>query len=126
MEQIPDNSETTTEQLEDPIERRKILSILAHASILLGLSGFAILIPLAIVIFSKDSVVIKNAKEALNFYLVYLILGTISFFLSFFIVGIPFLIILIISSFISPIIAILKIAENPNLVYRYFLLFRFV
>jgi hypothetical protein len=59
----------------DDKERRKLLSILAHGSILFSGSIVVIGIPIAMLLLSKDDVVIANAKEALNFYLTIYILG---------------------------------------------------
>lgn len=107
-------------------DKRKILSILSHASILLGVTGIPIIIPLTIVIFSEDAIVIKNAKEVLNFCITYYILGIIAWLLVFFIIGIPLLIWIIISSWIKPIIAIYRISQNSNYIHYYSSIFRLI
>ena len=104
-------------------DNRKILSILSHGSILLGSTVISIGVPIAILLLSEDSVVKDNAKEALNFYISCYILAAIFAFLIFLLIGIPLLILLLIASWVMPIIAIVKILDNPNRSYRYPLIF---
>ncbi len=109
-------------------DQRKILSIASHASILFTSSIVAIAIPIAIIILSKDDVVVSNAKKALNFLITYTLL-TICLLLPIWVISINnfsfislwllLLPILLFGSIIMPIIAIIKIARNPNRVYRY-------
>lgn len=105
-------------------DNRKILSILSHGSILFGSTVVTIGVPIAILLLSQDSIVKSNAKEALNFYITCYILAIVFFFLIFLLIGIPLLILLLIASFVMPIIAIVKILENPDRSYRYPLVFR--
>jgi len=110
-------------------DKRKILSVASHLSILFSSSLVSILIPVAIILLSEDEVAIGNAKEALNFCITICILGIcfvlLIFFrigyplLIFFRIGYPLLILLGIASWIMPIIAIFKILKNPDRVYRY-------
>jgi len=100
-------------------DQRKILSVVSHLSILFSSSFFSILIPVAIILLSEDEVAIGNAKEALNFCLTIYILGICFGLLIFVVIGFPLLILLFIASWIMPIIAIFKIVNNPDRVYRY-------
>ena len=100
-------------------DKRKILSVASHLSILFSSSLVSILIPVAIILLSEDEVAIGNAKEALNFCITICILGICFVLLIFFRIGYPLLILLGIASWIMPIIAIFKILKNPDRVYRY-------
>ena len=79
--------------------------------------------PIAILLLSEDSIVKRNAKEALNFYITCYIWGIIFAILIFLLIGIPLLILLLIASWVMPIIAIVRILENPDRSYRYPLIF---
>ena len=100
-------------------DNRKILSIVSHASILLGFTVMAVAIPIIILLSSKDLVVKENAKESLNFFINSYVLAIICIPLTFVIIGIPLLILLLIATWVMPIIAIVKILENPARSYRY-------
>lgn len=104
-------------------DNRKILSILSHGSIFFSSTVVSIGVPIAILLLSEDFVVKENAKEALNFYISCYILAIIFVFLIFLLIGIPLLILLLIASWVMPIIAIVRILENPNHSYRYPLIF---
>ena len=51
------------------LDKRKLLSALAHGSIFISALVISIAIPIAIYFISDDSVVQENAKEAINFHL---------------------------------------------------------
>ena len=107
-------------------ERRKLLSILAHASILFSSTIVTIGIPITLMLLAEDDVVIANAREALNFYLTTFLLAICFTALFFVLIGIPLLILLGIATCIMPIFAILKIARNGDRIYRYPLIVRFI
>ena len=100
-------------------DNRKILSILSHGAILLGFTLLAIAIPIVILFSSEDSVVKANAKESLNFFINAYVLATILAILMFVVIGFPLLILLAVATWVMPIIAMIKIAENPSRSYRY-------
>ncbi|MGF1489013.1 MAG: DUF4870 domain-containing protein [Prochloraceae cyanobacterium] len=106
-------------------DKRKIFSILAHASIFFSSTLVAFFIPVAIMALTEDEIVQRNAKEALNFHINLYVFGIIFAVLSLIAIGIPFLIGLGIVSLIFPIIAIVQSASNPDKAYRYPLVFRF-
>lgn len=106
-------------------DARKLLSILAHLSLFFSCILISFLIPIGILLISEDRIVHNNAKEAINFHLNLYIFGFIFLFLSFVLIGIPFLIGLVFASFLFPIIAVVKTATNPNKAYRYPLVIRF-
>ena len=105
--------------LNEPDDNRKLLSIVAHIAILFSSTGIAIGVPIAIMVLSQDSVVKENAKEALNFFITCYILAIIFGVLTLIVIGFPLLILLGIASLIMPIMACLKIAQNPDRSYRY-------
>ena len=112
-------------QLETKTEdRRKTLSILAHASILFSSTVFSLGIPLAIILFADDDVAIANAKEAINFCLTVYLLGICCVPLIFVVIGFPLMILLAIATIVMPIFAIQKIIKNTNRIYRYSLIWR--
>ena len=110
-------------------DNRKVLSILSHASILLSSTVISVGVPIAILLVSKDTVVKKNAKEALNFYITFYIFATLLSILPFLFLGlrlssvlktvIPLFILFLIATLVMPIIAIVKVLENPDRSYRY-------
>jgi uncharacterized Tic20 family protein len=105
-------------------DTRKILSALCHGASLFSYTVICFGVPIAILLTSEDSIVKKNAKEALNFQINIIFYGIICFLLSLLIVGIPLLFILAILSFIVPIIAIVKVASKPDKPYYYPFIFR--
>ncbi|MDJ0725048.1 MAG: DUF4870 domain-containing protein [Prochloraceae cyanobacterium] len=105
-------------------DRRKLFSILAHGSIFFSSTLLAFAVPIAILLISEDEIVQRNAKEAINFHINLYVFGVIFGALSFIVIGIPFLIGLIIVSFVFPIVAIVEIVNNPDRAYRYSLVFR--
>lgn len=97
---------------------RTILSVLAHGSILFGSTVITISVPIAILVISEDAIVKENAKEALNFFINYYILGRVCLILMFLIIGFPLLFLLLITGWVMPIIAIVNILNKPNRSYR--------
>jgi hypothetical protein len=138
----------------DEIKQRQLLSALSHGSVFLGSLILPIVIPIVILIVFDNPIVKKNAKQAINFsinilicflllilcYLIYFFFFKINPFylisvnspLLFRILNILVIIILLITlflftiSFLLPIIAVFKILNDPNCIYRYPLFFRFV
>ena len=90
------------------LDKRKILSALVHGSIFLNSLVVAIGIPIVVLIIANDSIVLDNAKEALNFHLNMWIYWIIVGLLCFVVIGFALLPILIIINLIMPIIAIVK------------------
>ncbi len=108
-------------------EERK-LAMFAHLGALLG-SFFPpgnIIIPLIIWLTQKDksSFVDENGKEVLNFQISMLIWFAVSVFLCIFLIGIFFLLILPILSFILSLVGTIK--ANDGITYRYPLTIRFL
>jgi uncharacterized protein len=107
----------------DP-DTRKILSALCHGASLFSYTLICLGVPIAILLTSEDPIVKKNAKESLNFQINIIFYLIICFFLSFLIVGIPLLFVLIILSLILPIVAIVRVAGEPDKPYYYPFIFR--
>lgn len=105
-------------------ENRKLLSALCHGAIFF--SGFLISIgiPIGILVISNDPVVRGNALESLNFHVNLYIYAAIFTLLILVAIGIPLLILLMIASFILPIMAIVAVVSDPNKIYRYPFLIR--
>ncbi|MBD2036798.1 DUF4870 domain-containing protein [Leptolyngbya sp. FACHB-321] len=109
----------------DDVRQRKLLSAACHGAIFFSSSIVSIGIPIAILLASDDAVVKANAKEAINFYINLYIFYAIIFVLLVF--GslnnpgpiLPAFLLLAIASFSLPIIAIVRIAKDPQKAYRY-------
>ncbi|HEY9652409.1 MAG TPA: DUF4870 domain-containing protein [Coleofasciculaceae cyanobacterium] len=108
------------------LEQRKWLSIVCHGAIFLSSSIISIGIPIGILLTNDDPIVKDNAKESLNFHINLYIYAVIFAILIIVVIGIPLLIVLGIVSFIMPIIAIIKVIDDPNQPYRYPFIFRLV
>ena len=81
-------------QTESNLDKRKLLSALAHGSIFISALVLSIGIPIAILAVSEDLVIKDNAKEAINFHLniwavgfIIAVLSFLSFGLAGFILG---------------------------------------
>ncbi|BAU05102.1 DUF4870 domain-containing protein [Fischerella thermalis CCMEE 5330] len=110
----------------EDLAQRKLLSALSHGAIFFSSLIVSIGIPIAILFISNDPIVKENAKESLNFHINLYIYGIIFGLLSIILIGVPFLIALWIVSLIMPIIAIVRVLSEPNIPYRYPLIFRLV
>lgn len=110
----------------DSFEQRKLLSALSHGAIFFSSTIVSIGIPIAILLLNEDPVVKENARESLNFHINLYIYGVISALLVLVGIGILLLIALGIISFVLPIIAIIKVVNEPDLPYRYPFIFRLV
>ncbi len=105
-------------------DRRKLLAILSHGSIFLSSLIISVGIPIAILTVSEDPVVKENAKEALNFHFNVWLYGIIFGILTFVLVSFALLPVLFLISWVMPIIAIIRILENPEKSFRYPFIFR--
>lgn len=109
-------------------DKRKLLSSLCHGSIFFGSLWVFIGVPLAILLISDDPVVKDNAKESLNFHFNVWLYEVIIGILWISIIGIPLALILIpfffLFHWILPVLAILKVFNAPETVYRYPFIFR--
>jgi uncharacterized Tic20 family protein len=103
----------------DDFSQRKLLSAASHGAIFFSSTIVSIGIPIAILLVSDDAVVKENAKESINFHINLYIYAIIFVLLVFVAIGIPLLILLAIASFLLPIMAIVRVATNPQKPYRY-------
>ena len=111
------------------VNQRKLLSAACHGAIFFSSSIVSIGIPIAILLVSDDAVVKQNAKESINFYInlcicwaifALLIFGgfnSLGFLLPGFLL--PAIILLLIANFLPPIVAIVRVAKDPQKAYRY-------
>lgn len=104
----------------------KLLSALCHGAIFFSATLLSVGIPLVILFTTDDSVVKANARESLNFHINLYIYAIIFSFLIFLVIGIPLLVGLGIVSFILPIMALVKILDDPSQPYRYPFIFRLI
>jgi hypothetical protein len=107
----------------DP-DKRKLLSSICHGSIFLSSTVVSVAIPIAILIISDDPVVKDNAKESLNFHLNVWLYGIIFGILTWVLIGFVLLGILVLATWVLPVLAIIKILDDPSQVYRYPFIFR--
>lgn len=107
-------------------DKRKLLSVLSHGAIFLSATVLSIGLPIAILFLSEDPVVKGNARESLNFHINLYLYGIIFGLLTFVLIGFPLLLILLAVSWILPIVAIVKVLQDPTLIYRYPFIFRLV
>ena len=105
-------------------DKRKLLSALCHGSIFISTLFISCGIPLAILLVSDDPVVKENAQESLNFHFNIWLYEFIFGLLTIILIGWPLLGIVVILSWVLPIIAIISIFGNPNQAYRYPFIFR--
>ena len=71
-------------QTESSLDKRKLLSALAHSSVFISALVLSVGIPVAILTVTEDDVIKENAKEAINFHLNVWLVGGIIAVLSFF------------------------------------------
>lgn len=93
---------------------QKFLAILCHGGVFLAAP---ILIPLVVMLISKDDYVKTQSKEALMFQILLIIAGTVSGVLVILIVGILGLIAVGIAAVVMPIIAIVNVANGNDYSY---------
>lgn len=105
-------------------DKRKILSILSHASIFGSALIIAAGLPLAIMFVSEDPVVKENAKEALNFHFNVWLYGIVFGLLCWVLIGWPLLAVLFVAHWTLPIFAVLQALNTPEQPYRYPFIFR--
>jgi uncharacterized protein len=118
-----------TMQTESSLDKKKLLSALAHGSAFISVLVLSIGIPIAILTVSEDSTIKDNAKEAINFHLNIWLIGAIIGVMSFFSFGLAgfvlFPIWLVIHWSLS-IWAVVQCLQTPDQVFRYPFIFRIV
>jgi len=119
----PVSISNNTEAVKQFIAPRKLLSVISHGSLLVGLW---IVVPLIVLVASEDTVVKENAKEAINFQLNLVIWSVPIFLLCFVIVGFPLLVILIFAGLILPVIAMVRVCINTDSPYHYPFVIHFI
>ena len=116
-------------QTESSLDKRKLLSALAHGSVFISALVLSIGIPVAILSVSDDNVIQDNAKEAINFHLNIWLVGGIIAVLSFFSFGLAGFILgpiwLLIHWGLS-IWAIVQCLKTPDQAFRYPFIFRVI
>lgn len=112
------------------VDKRKLLPALSHGSIFFSSLVISVGIPIAILLVSDDAVVKENAREAINFHFNVWLWGGIAAIaaaLWWTIILLPFAFlggVVVIFSLVMPILAILHCLTQPDLSYRYPLIFR--
>jgi hypothetical protein len=113
--------------MSEDLGKRKLLSALCHGSIFFSALFLSIGVPIVILFLSDDKIVQDNAKEALNFHLNVWFYGIVYVVLTFILIGyllLPLVPIFLLITWILPIIAIVKVLSNPDMVFRYPFIFR--
>jgi uncharacterized protein len=110
----------------EELQNRKLLSILCHGAIFFSSTLVSVAIPIIVMSTTQDPVVKQNAKESLNFHINVYIYALVFSVLIFVLIGIPLLVVLGIISLIMPIIAIVKVLDDPDRSYSYPFIFRLV
>jgi len=110
----------------EDVAQRKVLSALSHGALFFSSTVVSIGIPIAIMFVSEDPVVKENAKESLIFHINLYIYAAVFALLILIAIGIPLLVMLLVVSFIMPLIAMLRVLDQPNRPYRYPYIFRFI
>jgi uncharacterized protein len=105
-------------------DKRKILSVAAHASIFLSQLVLSAGIPFGILLISNDPVAKENAKEALNFHFNMWLYSVLLIIPAWLIIGLPLVAILGLVQVIMPIFAILSSVSAPDTAFRYPFIFR--
>ena len=95
---------------------QKILCAISHLGILVG---FPILAPLLVYFLSKDDFVKLQAKEALFFQILVVILMIISLFLTIFLKGLPLFLATATFSIFFPIMAVVRLCKGRNFSYPF-------
>ncbi|MBC7972535.1 MAG: DUF4870 domain-containing protein [Verrucomicrobia bacterium] len=103
----------------DNQDRRKLLSALCHGAIFFSSTVISIGIPIAVLLITDDPVVKENAKESINFHINLFLYAIVFGLLVLVAIGIPLLILLGIASLLLPIVAIVRVATEPQIPYRY-------
>ena len=106
------------------VDKRKLLSALAHGSIFLSSLIVSVGIPIAILFVSDDPLVKDNAREAINFHFNVWLYELIFGLLCLVLIGFPLLAILFIVHWTLPILAIIHSLSKPDQPYRYPFIFR--
>jgi uncharacterized protein len=101
------------------LEQRKLLSVLCHGAIFLSSLVVSIAIPIVVLVVSTDPIVQANAKESINFHINFYIYFAIFGLLSFVLIGLPFLVVVLVLSWVMPILAMVQVATTPDRPYRY-------
>lgn len=116
-------------QTDSNLDKRKLLSALAHGSVFVSGLVLSIGIPIAIMTVSEDSVIKENAKEAINFHLnVWLVGAIISVlsFLSFHLAGFILGPIWLVTHWGLSIWAVVQCLQTPDEAFRYPFIFRVI
>lgn len=110
----------------EEIDKRKLLSALAHGSIFFSALVVSVGVPIVILFITEDEITKENAKEALNFQLNLFIYGVIFAILTVIFIGFILLGILGLINIVMPIIGIIQVLTNPDKVYKYPFVFRII
>lgn len=105
-------------------DKRKILSVVSHASIFLSQLVLSAGVPLAIMLLSDDPVSKENAREALNFHFNMWFYSVLLIIPAWLLIGLPFVALLGLIQVVMPIFAIMSSVTAPDTPFRYPFIFR--
>ncbi|MGF1590805.1 MAG: DUF4870 domain-containing protein [Pleurocapsa sp.] len=116
-------------QTQSNLDKRKLLSALAHGSVFISALVLSIGIPIAILAVSEDLIIQDNAKEAINFHLNVWLVGGIIAVMSFFSFGLAGFVlgpIWLALHWGLSIWAVVQCLQTPDRSFRYPFIFRVV
>jgi hypothetical protein len=114
---------------ESSLDKRKLLSVVAHGSVFISALILSIGIPIAILMVSEDDVIKDNAKEAINFHLNVWLVGaiiTVLSVLTFTVAGFILSPLWLLIHWGLSIWAIIYCLQTPDKAFRYPFIFRVV
>ena len=108
------------------LQKRKLLSALCHVSTFLSWFIIPVAVPIVVLCVSDDPIVRENAKEAVNYYISFILYYAIGALLLLALIGIPLLVLTAVADYVLPIMAIVHCLTNLSKPYRYPFIFRLV
>jgi uncharacterized protein len=101
------------------LDKQKTFAILCHSASVINYTGFSVAIPLVLLFTKKDSIVVSNARESVNFHFTMWIFLILGFLLTKFLIGFAIITVVAIASLFLSLQAILSILKDDQLVYHY-------
>ncbi len=108
------------------LQQRKFLSAFCHISTFLSWLVVPFAIPLIVLFVTDDEIVQQNAKEAINYYISFLVYYAVCGLLIFVVIGIPLIILVAIADYVLPIMATVHCLTNLRKAYHYPFIFRLI
>jgi uncharacterized Tic20 family protein len=107
------------------LDQRKTFTVLCHSASLINYTGFSVAIPLVLLFTKKDSIVVSNARESVNFHFTMWIFLILGFLLTKILIGFAVIAVVAIASLILSLQAILSLLKDEQQIYHYPFTIRF-